>query len=224
MILQVLLFSVLAILIGLGLAFFGYAAFRIIFPIWGFLIGLWLGGEFAASVFGGGFLTTSLGIIVGIVLGLIFAVLAYYVYAFAVVLWGATLGYALGAGLMAMLGLTGFLNWVVGVTLAVVFAVVFISTKMPRVALMVVTAFAGSAAIIAGIMALFGQIPPNQLGLAMIDNYIRQSWFWWMLWFAFGTFGAVVQNQMATMADSMVPASYSYDAVVKEADKKSKNS
>ncbi len=224
MILQILLFSVLAILIGLALCFLGYAAFRILFPIWGFLVGLWLGADLVVSTLGGGFLTTSLGIVLGLVLGLVFAAIAYYVYAFAVVLFGATLGYVLGAGFMLLLGVDpGFLTSLVGLVAAILLALGFVYMKFPRVLLMVLTAFAGATAMIAGLLILFGQIPPSQLGLGFVNAYIHTSWFWWLIWLVVGLFGAIVQYQTVEVAEStMVPAEYSYGAVTKEAEKASK--
>lgn len=222
MILQILLFAILAILIGLGLVFFGYAAFRVLFPIWGFLIGLWLGADLIVSSTGGGFLATSLGIMLGVILGLIFAGIAYYVYAFAVVLFGLTLGYALGSGLMLALGFqSGFITFLVGAFAAIALAAAFVNLKMPKVYLMVITAFAGASALIAGVLALFGQIPPSRMGLAFIDNYIGNSIFWLIIWLVIGFFGSAVQYQMDMAASSMVPASYSYDMAMADAKKRS---
>jgi len=222
MLLQILLFAILAIVIGLALVFFGYAAFRVLFPIWGFLIGLWLGADLIVSSTGGGFLATSLGIMLGVVLGLVFAAIAYYVYAFAVVLFGITLGYALGSGLMLALGFgSGFLTFLVGAFGAIALGAAFVNMKMPKVYLMVITAFAGGSALIAGVLALFGQIPPSRLGLGMIDNYIGNSVFWLIVWMVIGFMGAAVQYQMDMATNSMIPASYSYDSAMADAKKKS---
>ena len=225
MILQILLFAILAILIGLGLVFLGYAAFRILFPIWGFFVGLWFGADLIVSLTGGGFLATSLGLILGVIFGLILAGLAYYLYAFAVVLFGATVGYALGAGIMLALGFSGgFMSFLVGLIFAIAFAAAIVSLKFPKVFLMVLTAFAGASALIAGVLALFGQIPPSRLGLAFVDAYIGNSIFWMIIWLVIGFFGSLVQYQMDQAASAMVPANYSYEAVTKEANKKAKES
>jgi len=146
---------------------------------------------------------------------------AYYVYAFAVILFGASLGFALGQGFMLLLGFDrGGFTWLVGVLGAVLLAWCFVSLKFPKVILMMLTAFAGASAVIAGVLALFGQIPPNQLGLAFIDAYIRTSWFWWIVWIVLGFFGVMVQYAMSEAAEMPIPDDYAYDAVIAEGKKK----
>ena len=216
MILQVLLFAFLAVCIGLALTFMGYSLFRILFPIWGFFIGLWLGGTAIAGLTGESFLATSFALICGFLLGLAFAVLAYYVYAFAVVLFGTTLGFAIGQGIILMLGIDqGFLSWSVGIITAAVFAYGFVVLNLPKIIIMVATAFAGSSAIIAGFLALFGQVPPERyLSMAMTKATIHTSWFWWLIWLVLAVFGVVVQSALS-QSDTFA-ADYSYDSVTAE--------
>jgi hypothetical protein len=221
--LEVLLFALLAILVGIGLSFFGYAAFRIILPILGFLVGLWLGMDLVNNFMGNyPLLGVSLGLVVGFILGGVFAAIAYFVYSLAVVIFGVSLGYALGAGIMLMLGMSdGFLTFLVGAIAAVGMAVLFMATNMPKVYIMALTAFAGASALIAGVLVLFGQIPPSQLGLAVVDPYIANSLFWLIVWMVVGFLGFFVQYRMVQVAESMVPESYSYEVVTKEAKAKS---
>ena len=90
---EVLLFSFLAIIVGLGLSFMGYAAFRILLPILGFLAGFWLGLDIVAN-FAQNFplMGVSLGLVLGFVLGVVFAAVAYFVYALAVMIFGSSYG------------------------------------------------------------------------------------------------------------------------------------
>ncbi len=224
--LEVLLFAVLAIIVGLGLSFMGYAAFRILLPIVGFLAGLWLGMDLVSN-FAQNFpiLGVSLGLIVGFVLGAIFAAIAYFVYALAIVIFGISMGYALGAGLMLLIGFPqGVMTFLVGVVVAVAMGILFMRTDMPKLYIMALTAFAGASAMIAGVLVLFGQIPPSQLGLSFIDAYIAQSWFWILVWAVLGSIGFGVQYQMVKMSQTMVPASYSYEVTSKEYASKAKKS
>ena len=46
----------------------------------------------------------------GFAVGIVFAVISYFLYYVAVILVGAALGYTLGAGLMIAIGLDGFLS------------------------------------------------------------------------------------------------------------------
>lgn len=223
---EALLFAVLAILVGLGLAFMGYAAFRILLPIVGFLAGLWLGmdivKEFAVNF---PLMGVSLGLILGLVLGAIFAAVAYLVYSLAIVIFGLALGYALGAGFMYAIGLqTPFLNFIVGVIVATAVGYAFMKVEMPKLYIMALTAFAGASALIAGILVLFGQIPPSQLGLAFVNSYIAQSWFWILVWIIIGSVGLAVQYQMAKMSQNFVPEDYAYDVTKKDLEQKAKKS
>lgn len=221
---EALLFAFLAVIVGLGLVFMGYAAFRILLPIVGFLAGLWLGmdivREFAMNY---PLMGVSLGLILGLVLGGIFAAVAYLVYSLAIVIFGISIGYALGAGFMYAIGLnTPFINFIVGAGVAIALGVAFMRVDMPKLYIMGLTAFAGASALIAGVLVLFGQIPPSQLGLAFINPYIAQSWFWILVWVIIGSVGFFVQYQMVQMSQALVPADYSYDVTKKELDKKAK--
>jgi hypothetical protein len=224
--LEALLFAILAIVVGLGLAFMGYAAFRILLPIVGFLAGLWLGMDLVTN-FAQSFpiLGISLGLILGLILGAVFAAIAYFVYAFAVLIFGLALGYALGAGFMYAIGFpTPIINFIVGVIVAAVMGYLFTKVDMPKLYIMGLTAFAGASAMIAGILVLFGRIPPSQLGLSFIDAYIAQSWFWLLVWVIIGSVGFFAQYQMVQMSQTMVPEVYSYDVTKKELDQKAKKS
>jgi hypothetical protein len=224
--LEALLFAILAILVGLGLAFMGYAAFRILLPILAFFAGLWLGMDLVSNFMQDfPIMGVSLGLILGLVLGGIFAAIAYFVYAFAVVIFGISLGYALGAGFMYAIGFpTPVINFMVGVTVAAVMGYLFMKADMPKIYIMGLTAFAGASAMIAGVLVLFGQIPPSQLGLSFINAYIAQSWFWILIWLVLGTVGFFTQYQMVQMSQTMVPQAYSYEATKKELEQKAKKS
>jgi len=223
LLLEVLLFSFLAIVLGLGLTFMGYAAFRVLLPILGFFGGLWLGldlvSNFASNY---PFLGVSLGLVVGVVLGVIFAAVAYFVYSLAILLAGLILGYTLGAGIMLPIGFGGFMSFMVGVIGAVALGYLFWKGDMPKIYIMVITAFAGASALIGGGLVLFVQIPPSQLGLALIEPYIAESWFWILVWVVIAGVGVGTQYQMSQMAQSYVPEAYSYDSTVKEYETKAK--
>lgn len=224
--LEAFLFAFLAIIVGLGLVFMGYAAFRILLPIIGFLAGLWLGLDLVSSfALSYPLLGISLGLILGLILGAIFAAIAYFVYAFAVVIFGLALGYALGAGFIMLLFNStspGIVAIVVGFITAIAMGVLFMRTDMPKLYIMGLTSFAGASALIAGVLVLFGQIPPSQLGLAFVEPYIIQSWFLLLVWAIIGAIGFVSQYQMVQMSQQIVPEMYSYEMTRKEYEKKAK--
>lgn len=216
-ILQILIFAFVAIFAGIALNLFGYVAFRIILPVIGFLFGLWLGGDIVTAAFGGGFLATSLGIIIGFFLGLILALISYFVVYLAIIIFGLAAGYLLGAGFMLLLGFNdGVFTFMVGVSVAALIGVAFLAFNLPRIYIMAITAFAGASAMIAGILALFGQIPPNQLGLSFVNAYINQSFFWVIVWVVVGVVGLFIQLAFVEAVDEMMPESYSYESTRKK--------
>ena len=113
--------GVFAILAGCVMLFAGQFVLRLVLPIWGFFAGFAFGAGIFAELADERFLGTVLGWISGFVFALIFAVLAYFFYAVAVIIAMAAFGFAIGSGLVVALGIDW--NWVavlVGVLEAVV--------------------------------------------------------------------------------------------------------
>lgn len=201
---EILIFFVFAVIIGLMFLFFGYPFFRILLPIWAFFAGLMFGVQGIESLMGTGFIPLSLGLILGFILGLVLAGIAYYVFELAVYLFGATIGYVLGAGLMTALGLgPGFLSGVVGLVVAVILAVLFVKTSMPRFLIIVLTAAAGAMAVFSGVFALFGAVPAMSGALQMTELLVTGSWFWLMLWLVLTVFGMAFQYVLVTVNNEM---------------------
>src|SRR5262249_5236923 len=112
---QTVLVSLLLILMGLALCFAGYRFFVILLPIWGFFAGFQFGASILSNLFGQGFLTTVIGWVIGLLVGIFAAVLAYLFYAAAVVLLAGFAGYQLGVGILTGFGVKeGFLTFLVG--------------------------------------------------------------------------------------------------------------
>src|SRR5215831_1204874 len=115
MFVQTVLVSLLLILMGLALSLAGYRFFTILLPIWGFFAGFQFGATLFTNIFGEGFLSTVVSWVVGLLVALTAAVLAYLFYAAAVVLLAGFVGYQLGIGVMAGFGVQeGWLTFVVG--------------------------------------------------------------------------------------------------------------
>ena len=102
---QNFLIGVLILLVGAAFCFVGYRFFRVLIAVWGFFAGFNLGAAGMTALFGQNFLGTTTGWILGLVVGLVLAALAYFFYYFAIVILGASAGYSLGSSLMAALGL-----------------------------------------------------------------------------------------------------------------------
>jgi Domain of unknown function (DUF4203) len=201
---QDFLIGALVLIVGALFCFAGYRFFRILITIWGFFAGFNLGTAAMTALFNNAFLQTTTGIVLGIVIGLVFAALAYFFYYFAVVLLGATAGYDLGSGLIGAIGLNnpGFIAVIVGVALAVVFALVILLFNLPKLLIMVFTAFGGAVAMLAGLLILLGQVKTAYLQYGDAVALVRASWFWTIVAIVIAVVGFLAQwrtNQEYTM-------------------------
>ncbi len=192
---QDFLIGALVLLVGLAFCFVGYRFFRILIAIWGFFAGFNLGASATTALFGQNFLGTTTGWVLGLVLGLVIAALAYFFYYIAVVLLGASVGYSIGSGLIAAIGLNnpGFVSVVVGVVLAVILAILILALNLPKLLIMVFTAIGGAGAIVSGILLMVGQIHVVGLQYGIAIAAIRYSWFWSLVVIVLAVVGFLAQ-------------------------------
>lgn len=209
--LEVLVFFILALIIGLMFAFFGYPFFRFLLPIWGFFTGLAFGVRGLESLLGEGFVSLSLGLIIGLFVGLILAALAYYVYAFAVYLFGITMGYVMGVGLMMAIGFDqGLITFLVGVGGAILFAFLFSMARMPKFLIILLTAAGGAMAVMMGVFVLFGKVPTMAASLELTRYVVWGSWFWLLLWAVLAGFGMAFQYAITNATEDLA-ATYDWE-------------
>jgi predicted flap endonuclease-1-like 5' DNA nuclease len=148
--------ALIATFFGLALVFAGYKFFRFLLPIWGFFFGLFLGAQSIQVLFNQGFLATVSSWLVGFVVGLIFAVLSYPFYLFAVGIIAASLGYLVAIGVWLWLGLRfGFVMWIVAVLVSLAFIAVTFLLKLQKWVIVVATAILGAGLIVTVLTAFF---------------------------------------------------------------------
>ena len=90
--------GVVAVLIGILACFAGYRVFRIVLPILGFIVGLGVGAQLAEAFLGEPYFDSVTSWLVAIVVGLVFAAIAFVWWYLSVALTIAGLGYAIGYG------------------------------------------------------------------------------------------------------------------------------
>ncbi len=191
---QTFLIGLFALVVGAAFWLAGYRFILFLLPIWGFFAGFSIGASSMVALFGGGFLSTTTSWLVGLVVGLIFAILSYLFYYLAVTLLGAAVGYMIGTGFMALLGISpGFLSFVVGVLVAAVLAGLVLLLNVPKLLLIVLSAMGGAATMIAGLLLILGQIPLDALQYGVVGSVIKDSWFWLLSWLVAAAIGVVVQ-------------------------------
>lgn len=191
-----ILLGILAIFAGGVMLFAGQLVLRLVIPIWGFFAGFAVGAGIFAELADERFLGTVLGWISGLVLAIVFALLAYFFFAVAVVLAMTAFGYAIGAGLVVALGIDW--NWIavlVGAGIGAVFGLLSIFGNMPMIVLAVVSALAGAVAVVGGLMLLVGTLNSDDFTQGSFSSAVETSWFWWVLLFALALIGIVSQTR-----------------------------
>ena len=192
---QLICMGLIAIVFGLAVAFFGYRIFLLLLPLWAFVFGFALGAETITTLFGQAFLSTVTGWVVGFIVGLVFTVLSYLFYIIGVALFSASFGYALGVSLMGLIGIEGFLAWLIGIILAVIVAIVVIRFNLQKIAIELITAAGGAAAALLGLLAPFGVVEAGKTFAQTTRGVFQNSVLWLILWIAVAVFAFIFQQR-----------------------------
>lgn len=199
---QIVFVSLLEILLGLGLCFAGFRLFTILLPVFGFFAGFLVTAQAIQELFGGGFLATISSWVFAFIIGVVCAVAAYFFYYAAVAVLAATVGYELGVGLMAGLGVSsGVLQFLIGLVVATALTAAVILLNLPKVFIVVLTALAGASMILTGVLLALGRVPLTALNWGLVGAFIRDSWFWSFVYLAIAVAGVAAQL--------LLPAEYS---------------
>lgn len=186
--------TLIALLVGLAICFGGYRLFLVLLPIWGFFFGFALGAESMQALFGVGFLSTVTSWVVGFIVAAIFALLSYLFYAVGVALVAGSLGYALGAGFMNLIGLDwNWLVWLVGIAVGIVVVIVTFYFNLQKYVIIVATAIGGAAAIVGTLMFGFIGMTLAKFFENPIRNALQDSWLWALFFFVLAAVGIAVQ-------------------------------
>lgn len=158
---QTLVIAVLSIGLGLAACFMGYQLFRVLLPF--------LAALYGYNVAAGWFSPEAWlwPIIVGLLVGAVFALLAYFLWSLTVGIGGVALGFGAGTQLAVFLGLGGMLAPIIGIVIAVIFGIMFFSAR--DILVMASTALGGAGLALTGLAVLL----PGLLGwLANSSNFI----------------------------------------------------
>lgn len=186
--------GIFAVLIGGLFAFQGGNLMRIIFPFAGFFVGFSAGAAMVSGITGDGFMSTVLGWVVGFCVALLFAILAYFFYAFAIVLAFAGLGFSLTAAILTLLHLDwSWLVVILGSVVGLIFGVFAIASNLPMIALIVATSFFGAAMIIYGLLLVFNVASFGDFANGAVYVYIKNHAGAYILWLIAGITASLTQ-------------------------------
>lgn len=189
--------GLLAVAIGGLFAFQGGNVMRLVFPLAGFFAGFSAGAALISGITGDGFLSTVLGWVVGFFVALLFAALAYFFYAFAVVLAFAGLGFSLAAGVLTFFHMDW--NWlivIVGSIVGLGFGILAVASNLPMVALIVATSFFGCAMVIYGLLLVFNVARFGDFSNGTVYVYIKSHAGVYVLWLAASIAALVAQMRV----------------------------
>jgi hypothetical protein len=191
---QTVFSSLLLIMLGLALCFTGYRFFTILISIWGFFAGFQFGATIFTNIFGQGFLATVISWVVGLLVAIFAAAIAYLFYAVAVVLLAGFVGYQLGIGIMAGFGVQeGWLTFLVGLLVGLAWVAVAIYLHFPKVLILILTSLAGAELLLGGVFLALGRISLTGLRFGAVGAIVRDSWFWGLLYLAIAAIGFYFQ-------------------------------
>jgi hypothetical protein len=191
---ELLCATLIALLFAVAVCFGGYRLFMFLLPIWGFFFGFVVGAQSVQYLLGQGFLGTVTGWVVGFIVALIFAVLSYLFYAFAVALIAASLGYALGVGIVGIFStdLT-VLAWLVGLVGAVLLVGLTLYLNLAKLVIILATAIGGAAAAVGTLLVGVENVDL----LTFFNNPVRillnANFIWAVLLLLMAVAGVVVQ-------------------------------
>ncbi|HMK08744.1 MAG TPA: hypothetical protein VK449_06890 [Anaerolineales bacterium] len=178
---ELLCAGLIALGFGLVVLLNGYKLFLILLPIWGFLFGFVFGAETIQALFNVGFLATVTSWVVGFIVGAVFAVLSYLFWIAAVAIFSGMVGYAIGVGLMGLIGLqSGLIPWLVGVAAGVALAIAVVMLNLQKWVIIIGSAVIGAGVIIGTFLVLFGVVPPMLISGKAVSLAVHNS-VWWMI-------------------------------------------
>ena len=196
-VLGTLLAGGLLLFLGSLVAFAGYRLFLILLPIYGFFFGLSFGAHSVQALFGDGFLSTTTSWVVGFFAGLLFALLSYLFWAFAVALMAGSLGYGLVAGFFGLFGADlNFLVWIVGIVVGIVFATAAIVLNLQKAIVIVSTALIGGWVIVATFLFLFTSATPESLAESGAKVVLDDHPLWFIIFAVVAAVGMLFQFQV----------------------------
>jgi hypothetical protein len=192
---NVLIVGIVALLVGIAFCFAGYRFFRFLIAIWGFLTGFLLTAQAFSNGSEGHLLLSPLGLIIAVIVGLVLAALAYYLYVAAVVILGASVGFWVGTGLVAAVGFGSHsaLALLVGIICAIVLAILTLTLNLTRLLIIIGTALGGASAIVAGVLLFLGIIRLDALSSGIVGAIISGSRQWSLVWLILAAVGIIVQ-------------------------------
>jgi hypothetical protein len=174
----------IALLVGVAMVFNGYRWFLIFLPIIGFVFGFGLGAQTMQALFNQPMFTSIISLVVGLIVGVVFAFLSYFIYLFGVAIYAGALGYGLAVVIMQALGLgLGFITWLIGIVAAVALAFVVLKYNVQKYVIIIGTSIAGAGVVVASVLYAFSPSKEliDQFTKLAVTAAVSTSFWWWLI-------------------------------------------
>ena len=190
--------GLLGVALGAAFCVAGYRYFLLLLPIWGLFVGFMVGAGATATLLGEGFLGSVIGIGVGIVVAIVFALLSYFYWWGAVLVVAGTLGFWLAEWLLTLIGISTdtFIVTVIAIVAGVALGVVAFLVNAPKYVAIIVTAFAGAAWLVVGVTLILGIVKTDELANGAFAALYSEGWVWIIIAAVAAAAGIIAQLQM----------------------------
>lgn len=152
--------SLYAIAVGLAGTFFGYKFFRIFLGLFGFMLGYGLADWILTLI---EITDPTILLIVGIIGGIALGILAYQLYEWAVIIFGALLGVAVGTVILSFFDISQIVATIILVLAALIGG--FVGSRVADTMIILATGIVGATQAIYGLAILVPGLPLGQPGL-----------------------------------------------------------
>jgi len=190
--------GLLGVVLGAAFCFAGFRYFLLLLPIWGLFVGFMVGAGAPATLLGEGFLGSVIGIGVGIVVAIVFALLSYFYWWGAILIVAGTLGFWLAEWLLRLIGISTdtFIVTVIAIIAGIALGVVAFLVNAPKYVAIIITAFAGAAWLVVGVALILGIVKTDEMANGAFVALYSEGWLWIVLAAVAGAAGVIAQLQM----------------------------
>jgi hypothetical protein len=202
--------GLLGLVLGAAFTFAGFRWFLLLLPLWGLFVGFTAGADATAVLLGEGFLGSIIGIGVGVVVAIVFALLSWFYWWGAVTVVAGWLGYEAARWLLVVIGFNadGFIVFLIALVVGVLFAIAALAINAPKLVAITITAVAGAAWMAAGLALIPGIIKTEDLAGGPIAAVYTQGWLWIAIWAVLAVVGIIEQMMTSARLEQDMAAAF----------------
>lgn len=192
-----ILVGILISIVGVTLAFSGLRVFFAMLPLVGLITGFFVGATLITNWLGDGFLATVTSWVIGVSIGVVFALVSYmWWYAGALLAAGGS-GALLLSGLFSLFGVNnGALLTLIAIAGAVGFIILAVVLNLPVYVVLVNTAIVGAHMLVAGLLLIFNLKDLETFDWGVARAIAHENWFWWIVVVIVSVAGIMSQMQL----------------------------